>query len=639
MLLIFRLAIVLLCVYQNASATAEDHTRTLESLLAEARTAQSGGDFSRAAGAYERAVALQPSIPELWANLGLMEHELGKTSEAISSFEHAARLNPSLFVPQLFLGLEYLQSGKAEAALPHLENAVRLNENDVQAVRSLGKAHALLGHSEKATETFLKEVQLSPDRGDPWLDLGIAYLQQVENDARLMTSSYRDSAYVHLRTAEVLAEQGKLIEAEDAYKAALASTTSVPCRAAEFGVTLLRQQKIVEAREQFDHEEQTGSHCGLAGMGMAISEAASGNMQAALDRLAPVAIADPAFVRSSLPQFRGALTTEQAKSLIHAARTGQSASSSADLAGLIEGAFLSDESPSALSVPEKSTSLNAESPAVAKNLAAEGKFSSCDEALKGDQHATVIGQQLLAFCSFYAADFETTSIAAQALKTNPETRAEGLYWESKADQTLAIRALIRAGEIDANSPRMHLLLGDVFREKRRWEEAEAEYRKAVALDPKSHSARLSLAITLFSQLKNDEALSLDQALLAEDAADPEANLLAGEILVQRNQFAEAEPYLLKCTGLKPEFVPRYHALLGRVYAETDRVHAAIAEYKLGLSTDENGSIHYQLARLYQKSGNKVAAAEAFKESKRLVDRNNDRARVALEQMGTDVSRQ
>ena len=43
---------------------------------------------------------------------------------------------------------------------------------------------------------------------------------------------------------------------------------------------------------------------------------------------------------------------------------------------------------------------------------------------------------------------------------------------------------------------------------------------------------------------------------AEDAADPEANLLAGEILVQRNQFPEAEPYLLKCANLKPELVPR-----------------------------------------------------------------------------------
>lgn len=635
--LILCLAIALLCTYQNLMATAEESTRTLESLLAEARAAQSRGDFSHAADAYEKAVELEPSIPELWANLGLMEHESGKVSEAMKSFGHAARLNPSLFVPQLFLGLEYLQSGKTVMALPHLENAVRLNPNDVQAVRSLGKAHALLGHSESATEMFLKEVQLSPDRGDPWLDLGMAYLQQVENDARLMTSRYRDSAYVKLRTAEVLAEQGKLIEAEDAYKAALASDTPVPCRAAEFGITLLRQQKIGPAREQFEHEAQTGSHCGLAGIGMAIAEAASGNLQAAEDRFAPIATADPVFFRSSLPQFRGALTTDQVKSLIHAVRVGPSAS--ADLADVIEGVFLPDETQSALRPAEKSASSNVESSKIADRLAEEGKYSNCDEALKSDRQASIKGQQLLALCSFYAADFEMTSRAAQGLKDKPETRPEGLYWESKADQALAIGALIRAGEIDANSPRMHLLLGDVFREKRRWEEAEAEYRKAVALDPKSHSARLSLAITLFSQLKNDEAFSLDQSLLAENAADPEANLLAGEILVQRNQFSEAEPYLLKCAGLKQEFVPRYHALLGRVYAETDRVHAAIAEYKLGLSTDENGSIHYQLARLYQKSGNKAGADEAFKEAKRLVDKRNERARLVMEQSGTDVSRQ
>ena len=121
-------------------AVAQDHDQTVQSLLAEARVAQSRGDFSQAADAYQKAVALEPSIPELWANLGLMYHESGNHSEAMTSFQHAARFNPSLFVPQLFLGLEYLQSNKAEAALPYLENAVRLNPKDLQAVRSLGES-------------------------------------------------------------------------------------------------------------------------------------------------------------------------------------------------------------------------------------------------------------------------------------------------------------------------------------------------------------------------------------------------------------------------------------------------------------------------------------------------------------------
>lgn len=499
--------------------------------------------------------------------------------------------------------------------------------------------YAALGRSEGAIELDWKAVQLAPNEGDPWFDLGTTYLQQVENDARLMTTAYRDSAYVKLISAEVLSEEGKLIDAEAAYKVAIALTPLVPCRFAEFGITLMHLRKTAEAGQQFEHELQTGSHCGLAGLGLAMVDVVSGDQEAALKRIAPIANSDEAFVRSSLPLFRGVLTTEQARSLIDVAHS-QAETSSVNLAGLIEAAFLSDETATTLNIPEQRQSAIGPAPADAERFAADGRYSSCDDALKTKLEAAASGQlRLLSLCSFFAADFQTTSLAAQRLKKTADTRAEGLYWESKADQKLAIGALVRAGEIDADSPRMHVLLGDVFREKRHWDEAEMEYRKAVALDGKSRSARLSLAITLFSELKNDEAMKLDESLLTEDAADPEANLLAGEILVQRNQFSAAEPYLLKCANLKPEFLPHYHALLGRVYAETDRVQAAIAEYKLGLSTDQDGSIHYQLARLYQKSGDKAAAGEAFRESERLVKRWNDRAQVVLEQMGTNENRQ
>ena len=327
----------------SGTAAAQDHDQIVQSLLADARAAQSRGDFSQAAGAYQKAVALEPSIPELWANLGLMYRGSGNHSEAIKALQRAARLNRSLFVPQLFLGLEYLQSSKAELALPHLENAVNLNPKDVQAVRALGKVHSNLGQSEKATEEYLDAVRLDPHNGDIWLDLGTSYLLQVENDARLMTSTFSNSPYVKLRAAEVLTEQGKLIDAEAAYKTATALSPPVPCASAEFGITLLREHKTVAAQEQFAHELDTGSHCGMAVLGQAVANVVSGDQQAALNRLALVANADPAFLRSNLARFRGAITTEQARTLIDAARTKADASSSVELPALIEEAFLSDE--------------------------------------------------------------------------------------------------------------------------------------------------------------------------------------------------------------------------------------------------------------------------------------------------------
>jgi tetratricopeptide (TPR) repeat protein len=624
-------------------AVAQDHDQIVQSLLAEARVAQSRGDFAQAAEAYRKAVALEPSVPELWANLGLMDHELGMSGEAIQSFKRAIRLNPSLFAPQLFLGIEYLKSKNPEAAIPFLENAEKLNPNDLQAALNLGKAYTLSNHADRAVDAYSIATRLTPNDGNSWLNLGTAYLQEVEDDARLMTSVYSHSPYVSLRAAETLAEEGKPLQAENAYKAAIASGSPAPCTHAEFGITLLRTKNLADAREQFELETRAGSHCGLAPLGLAVAQLVEEHPEVALTRLISIWTADPGFVESSLPLFRDAVSPDQAKSLIDLSRArANDHSASVEIGSLIAKTFDSDETPAQIELSDvaRPSSIRTSAPANAERLYAAGKFAQCSDALK--PVLATIGSdqlQLLAPCSFYAADYRTTSAAAQRLKSNTASRAQGLYWECKSDQKLAIAALTRAGEIDADSPRMHVLLGDILRQKRRWDDAETEYRKAVTLAPTSHAARLSLAIVLFSELKTDEAFNIDRSLLAEDPNDPEANLLAGEILVQRNIYAEAEAYLSKCGNLKPEFAPRLHALLGQVYAATDRIPAAISEYKEGCSSDEDGSIHYQLGRLYQKSGDRDAADEAFRESKRLRQQWDNRARLALEQMPKDRSSQ
>jgi tetratricopeptide (TPR) repeat protein len=626
---------------------AEEPAQTLQSLLAEARDAQSKRDFNAAAESYRKATQLEPSIPELWANLGLMYHESGKSADAIHSFKEAIRLNPSLFVPQLFLGIEFLGAKNPEAAIPFLEKAEKLNPNDLQAALNLGKAYAMLDRSDHAADAYSRATRLAPNNGSTWLSLGMAYLQRVEDDARLMTSTYSHSPYVSLRTAETFADEGKLVDAENAYRSAIGYASPAPCAHAEFGITLLREKKIAEAREQFETETRSESHCGLSSLGMAVAEAAEGDPDVALKALASIAVDDSGFIQSELRLFHDALSADQARSLTDLARADQARKDqsagdlSVDLGTIVELSLLSDTLPAAgTDEGRTSETTPALSPADAKAFYAKGKYAACDHVLKPAlETLDSAQQQLLASCSFYTGDFLTTSMAAERQKASPATLARGLYWETKADQVLAIAALTRAGEIDADSPRMHLLLRDIFRQKRRWDEAESEYRKAVALDPKSRAARLSLAIVLFSELKTDEALDIDHSLLVEDPVDPEANLLAGEVLVQQNLYAQAEPYLSKCRNLKPEFLPRVHALLGQVYASTDRIPAAISEYKSGLSTDEDGSIHYQLARLYQKSGDKKAADVTFRESQRLRQHWDDRAHIALEQNSTDLSHQ
>jgi tetratricopeptide (TPR) repeat protein len=268
----------------------------------------------------------------------------------------------------------------------------------------------------------------------------------------------------------------------------------------------------------------------------------------------------------------------------------------------------------------------------AARLYASGHFAQCDDMLKPAIEGLPPAQlQLLASCSFSTGDYITASLAGERAKSYPATAVQGLYWESKADEKLAVAALSRAGEIDPDSPALHVLIGNAFRQQRHWSDAEAEYRKALTLAPANPAARLSLGIVLFTELKTDEAFAVDRALLAQTPEDPEANLLAAEILVVEHKFLQAEPYLLHCRNVKPEMTPRVHILLGRIYSETGRTLEAIAEYKQGMPADEDGSLHYQLARLYQKSGNSAAAATEMRRSQHLREQWDNQAHLDLAQ--------
>ena len=179
-------------------AIQTDNNEKLQSYLAASQHAASRKDFSAAADSYRQAVEASPQTAELWADLGLMQHQAGKTSEATKSFAEAARLNPQLFVPQLFLGIEYLELNRTEAAIPFLERAEKLNPKDPQAPLMLGRAYSNSGRGDRSSDAYSKAVTLVPKNGNAWLGLGTAYLQQVETDAREMTSKYADSAYVKL---------------------------------------------------------------------------------------------------------------------------------------------------------------------------------------------------------------------------------------------------------------------------------------------------------------------------------------------------------------------------------------------------------------------------------------------------------
>ncbi len=618
------------------SAIYPQATAQFESLLASAQDAQAKSDFQAAAEFYRQAATLRPEIPELKANLGLMYYQTGKDEEAIKAFREALRLKPGLFVPNLFLGLENVKAKRFSEAIPYFKQAALKGPSDVQVQLGLGQAYAGSGKTRLATAAYSRASELAPGNADAWYRLGVSYLEQVEADARILLTRHKDSAHVQLLMAETFADLRAFVQADDAYKKALASSHKVlPDAHAGYGFVLLNRHDLSGAEREFRAEIALNPGSLLAKLGMARFHLEQGATGQAAQEIAATWQTDAGFLRASVSAFKARLPLAQREELLGALEQEQAAGSlPPDLVALFHNPA-SGEDASSLpasagdSIPIK----NAKSPlGNAGKLYQAGRYGECSDAVASRTRPLQAEElHLAASCSFLTGSYARALNAAAKLASNAATEAEGLYWETKSAQKLATQALARASAADPGSPKLHVLLGDIYRQQKAFPDAEQEYRKALALRPEDTGALFGLSLALLADGQNDEALSVAQVALGKNPNDPELNAVMGEILCARDDFSGAEPYLKKSLNTKPEFVSRVHALLGNVYAKTNRTQEAIAELKLGLPSDKDGSLHYQIARLYLKVGDRDSAMQAFELSKRLHQEGLVRATVAVQQ--------
>jgi len=211
----------------------------------------------------------------------------------------------------------------------------------------------------------------------------------------------------------------------------------------------------------------------------------------------------------------------------------------------------------------------------------------------------------------------------------PQGKEESLYWSILADQRLAVLALAYAGEVEPNSVRLHELLAESYRDREKYAEAEAEYKVALSINPNEFAALIGAATNYLQELRIEFAHEMIQHALLQNPTDAEANYIMGEVLFAEHKYSEAEPYLKTGLTTRAELRPRIHALLGQVYASRGDTRRAIDEYKLGLPSDEDGSVHYLLGRLYKNIGEAKHADEAFATAKALTLRRQTATRDAF----------
>jgi tetratricopeptide (TPR) repeat protein len=611
-----------------------------ENLAARAEEAQHHGDYRAAAQIYQEMLKAEPHAAEVRANLGLMYHLLGEYGAAIPEFRTALQENPRLFAPNFFLGLDLLQVGKPREAISYLERAHDLNPHDANAVLGLGRAYTKSGDLLKARMSYNEAVRLNP--GDPhaWLGLGSTYLNLEDEGVDRMGKAHLRSAYFQALGAKSFVEEGRLNDAIAKYRPLLEAQPAPACVRSDFGFALIQSGRFADAEQEFQKELRDAPRCLMARLGLARIALGRGDATTAIAEASKVWEVDRNFLSANAPSLWVGLSPEKIEGLERALNQAPDPDGvgHALLAALARWYKYPIETVAEVSTnflagstqPVPHGTAQRISPTRVAQFYSEGKFTACRESLKPALPGLVLQDSLLlAECAYDSGDFQTSFLASQQAVSAGAQSPAAWYWRIKASEILAVNALVQADLAEPNSPSVHVMLGDVYREGKRFNEAEAEYSKAIELKPLGVSAHFGLAATLYRLFLYDKALPELKTVLQLEPQNPQANFMMADVLAFKREFAQAEPYAKAALHGAPSNLPLVHALLGKIYGAQGRAPEAIKELQQALPDDHDGSFHYQIAMLYKKIGDERAARRALEQSEALRKANEKRAEETL----------
>jgi len=204
------------------------------------------------------------------------------------------------------------------------------------------------------------------------------------------------------------------------------------------------------------------------------------------------------------------------------------------------------------------------------------------------------------YCDFAAGRY-TEVVNRAKLNRN----AEGLYWLTRAYNELALQSFVELGNFP-DSAELHQVKAQLLHDQGKFRESADEWRTVLKFSPSDRNAQHELATSLYLSHDSQATLPELEQILKSEPDSANLNFFVGDSLLQSEQVEQAIPYLETAVKLDPKLLLA-HASLGLCYARTGDLKGAIPHLKAALELDKDGSLHYQLARAYQATGQPTLA--------------------------------
>jgi tetratricopeptide (TPR) repeat protein len=621
----------------------------IESHFAAAQRAQNEKDYATAEREYRAVLALVPDFAEVHMNLGLVYQLQDRAAEAMTEFRRALKIKPALAGANFFLGVDYCNLGEGAKAIPYLKAAVQAEPNRPDMWLWLATAQEMSGELQAEVGTLHQSLELHPGDVDLLYLLGSSYerlgKQEVVHLARIAPGSARSEQLL----AESYASSSEWPSAVIHFQNALVASADRAGLHAELGEVLLRAGKVSQAIREFDEElrRDPGNLRALVRRGEArlIQE----NEDAALQDW-DKALAIDAKQTEMLLGLREAGFGDAALEQLPDATRQKMQKLSGDLqnrdspATHLALAFLAEQNGNVAQVAKEATlAASTAKKELAHTICTEGELNialqrgqlseltPCAETVLTPQSSAELRLRV-ASALLEAGESETALKTLDGLPAPDRNSVEAFYWRARCYEKLATAAYLRLYHADPNSYRLHQLMGDLEVAKGDDGKAIEEYRAAIALRPFLSNLHYSLGHLLWKDLKVPEARAEFEAELALNPRHPGALNDLGDTYLLEHQPKRALPYLVRALAADSGN-PDIHRDLGTAYSELGDYRKAEEHFKIAVSSDHDGSVHYKLARVYQALGEKENAAREFALSTALNRESHNKLEKQTERLG------
>ena len=266
------------------------------------------------------------------------------------------------------------------------------------------------------------------------------------------------------------------------------------------------------------------------------------------------------------------------------------------------------------------------------NLAATGRCAEAIPELKRVVHQSIAaevkkkaGLAGLRCAMTHNQPYEAVDFL-QILNRDFHDDPEVLYQATHAYSDLAIRASQDLLRVAPSSYQVHELNAESLETQGKWDEAAAEYRKILEMNPNLPGIHYRLGRLLLSKpnpgpdVVEDAKKNFEQELKI-DRQNAGAEYVLGELARQSSQWPEAVDHFSRATKLDASFAEAYLGLGSSLIAEK-RFADALQPLETGVKLQpENPAGHYDLATALSRTGHKEEAEREFAIHRKMQEAN------------------